>query len=495
MFEAVEGALKKIDKKAFEKREAKLRTHLLEMQYRILEAKSFPVVILINGVGASGKGETVNLLTEWMDPRHIRAHAVPEPTDEELQRPPMYRFWRKLPPKGSIGVFFGSWYTMPISEHVRGDAGTKRFEASLAEIRRFETMLVREGALVVKYWFHLGKKDQRKRLEDLSSHKKTAWQVTKEDWQDLDRCDEYRQTSERALSLTWSKEAPWTMVDARDAEARTLFVGETLLSAMHDRLAESADSAKKPEKPATRKVTTKGSAKRLASVDLTGKLEKDEFNKELVKWQRKLALLTRHKKFQKLSPVLVFEGADAAGKGGAIRRITRALDARIYEVIPVAAPSDEERAQPYLWRFWRHAPRDGKLIIFDRSWYGRVLVERVEGFCATADWKRAYDEINDFEMQLTDAGCPIAKFWLQISPEEQLRRFKEREQIKWKQFKITQEDWRNREKWDAYQIAASEMIEKTDTKHGPWTIVAAEDKNHARIAVLKTVCESIERAL
>lgn len=489
MFEAVEGELAKIDKKAFDKREARLRTLLLETQYKILEAQRFPVIILINGVDGAGKGETVNLLTEWMDPRHIHAHAVAKPTDEELERPPMYRFWRKLPPKGKIGVFFGSWYTRPIIEHAYDAWSKQEFADSLAEIRRFETMLVREGALIVKYWFHLSKKAQKKRLEELASDKWTSWRVTKEDWKNFARTDEFRRTSERALSQTWTDEAPWTLVDGRDAHARALFVGETLLSAMSDRLAVEEKPAAKP------KTAIKGSAARLTKLDLSPKVDKDSYEKRLAKAQRRLALLTRHKKFRSLSPVLVFEGADAAGKGGAIRRITRALDARIYEVIPVAAPTDEEKAQPYLWRFWRNAPRDGKVVIFDRSWYGRVLVERVEGFCATQDWRRAFDEINDFEQQLVGAGCPIAKFWLQISPAEQLRRFKEREDIAWKKFKITDEDWRNREKWSAYQIAASQMIEKTDTKAARWTVVAAEDKYHARLTVLDTICDTIERAL
>jgi len=490
MFEAVEGTLAKVDKEAFEQREAKLRTRLLDMQYRILEAKQFPVVILINGVTAAGKGETVNLLTEWMDPRHIHAHAMPPPTDEERERPPMYRFWRRLPARGKIGVFFGSWYSQPIIDQALGDSKRKTFEAALEEIRSFESMLAAEGALIVKYWFHLSKKDQKKRLDELSSDKRTAWRVMQEDWRDLEHCDDFRRLSERALARTWTDEAPWTLVDGRDPRARALFVGESLLSAMSDRMAEPAKE--KPRPPA------KSSGKKkplLASVDLSQKVEKDDYEKQLDKWQRKLALLTRHKNFGKLSPVLVFEGADAAGKGGAIRRITRALDARIYEVIPVAAPSDEEKAQPYLWRFWRHAPRDGKVVIFDRSWYGRVLVERVEGFCVESDWKRAYDEINEFERQLVDAGCPIAKFWLQISPAEQLRRFKEREQTKWKQFKITEEDWRNRDKWNAYQQAASDMIERTTTPHAPWTVVAAEDKSHARIEILRTVCATLSDAL
>jgi polyphosphate kinase 2 (PPK2 family) len=231
------------------------------------------------------------------------------------------------------------------------------------------------------------------------------------------------------------------------------------------------------------------------SLDLTRKLERSEYEELLAKYQRVLALLTQKRRFAKLSPVLVFEGMDAAGKGGAIRRVTRALDARLYDVHPIAAPSDEEKNQPYLWRFWRHAPRDGKLAIFDRSWYGRVLVERVEQFASEPTWMRAYSEINDFEQQLVRAGNVLAKFWLQISPEEQLRRFEERAATPFKRFKLSDEDWRNRDKWPAYERAASDMIERTSTERAPWTLVEAEDKYFARVKILRTLCEVIERAL
>ena len=505
MFEAVEGG-EKLDKATYEKRVAKLRAALLDMQYRVLTLKKFPVIVVIGGVEGAGKGETVNLLNEWMDPRHIQAHAVGAPTDEEAMRPPMYRFWRRLPAKGRIGMFFGSWYTMPIVSHVLGETSKKDLDLSMAEVRHFETMLAKEGALVVKYWFHLSKKDMKARLEELEEDKHNRWRVTKDDWKRFSMYDDYRRVSERALAETWTNDAPWTLVNGSDPRGRVLFVGESLLSAMADHLERFEGKAKpkakdEPEEQAEKKAEKKAAKPKkpkpsvLANVDFSQKLAKKEYEKQLDKWQRELALLTRHKKFEKLSPVLVFEGADAAGKGGAIRRVTQAIDARIYDVHPVAAPSDEERAQPYLWRFWRHAPRDGKFCIFDRSWYGRVLVERVEGFCSTSDWQRAYDEILDFEAQLVRAGCPISKFWLQISADEQLRRFKEREQTKWKQFKITDEDWRNREKWDAYQVAASEMIERTSTDFAPWTVVSAEDKYHARIQILKTICESIESAL
>ena len=230
----------------------------------------------------------------------------------------------------------------------------------------------------------------------------------------------------------------------------------------------------------------------LKTLDLTQKIEKKKFDAELEKYQGKLAMLTRHEKFKNMTVVAVFEGNDAAGKGGAVRRITSALDARQYNIVPIAAPTEEERAQPYLWRFWRHIPRKGCFTIFDRSWYGRVLVERVEGFCSKADWMRAYSEINDFEAQLVRNRIVVVKFWLTISKEEQLRRFKEREKIGFKRFKITEEDWRNREKWNDYERAVCDMVDRTSTEIAPWTLVEANDKNFARIKILKTLCQSIE---
>ncbi len=193
--------------------------------------------------------------------------------------------------------------------------------------------------------------------------------------------------------------------------------------------------------------------------------------------------------------VLVFEGNDAAGKGGSVRRIIQALDARSYRVIPVAAPTEEERDQPYLWRFWRNLPRKGRFAIFDRSWYGRVLVERVEGFCSQADWMRAYGEINDFEEQMVRHRTVVVKLWLSISKDEQLKRFEEREKIGFKRFKITDEDWRNREKWDEYEMAVCDMIDRTSSEIAPWTLVEANDKYFARVKVLETLCERIEVAL
>src|SRR6185369_3295855 len=288
-------------------------------------------------------------------------------------------------------------------------------------------------------------------------------------------------------------EAPWTIVEGTEPRYRYLTVGKAVLQGLRTRLDAARDKERSEHVPPM--IPAIDDLLLIRSLDLGKNISKEKYEAELTEYQRKLALLTRHDNFRKISVVAVFEGNDAAGKGGSIRRITSALDARQYRVVPVAAPTEEERAQPYLWRFWRHLPRRAKFAVFDRSWYGRVLVERVEGYCSQGDWMRAYSEINDFEEQLVRNKMVIVKYWLTISKDEQLRRFKEREQTGFKRFKITDEDWRNREKWEQYELAICDMIDRTSTEIAPWTLVEANDKNYARIKVLKTLCKAIERAL
>lgn len=493
MFEAAESH-RVLDKTTYDDALPALRERLLKAQYALLESRSFPVVVVVAGVPCSGRGETVRALSEWMDPRHLRVHAMGEASDEELERPPMWRFWRRLPPKGTIGVFFGSWYSDPIVTHALQKRGERHFSEALAEIARFEQMLSDEGTLVLKFWFHLTKKEQRRRMDKLWHDKRTRYRVTDEDRRRAAHYDEFRATSERALSATHAAHAPWIVLDGSDARYRNFNAARSLLEALEGKLASTDTKQPEPAPASQRTDAPRAAANVFRSLDLTRKLDKEQYSSELAQYQSRLAQLTRKRRFARLSPVLVFEGMDAAGKGGAIRRVTQALDARIYDIHAISAPSDEERAQPYLWRFWRHAPRDGKFAIFDRSWYGRVLVERVEGFAQPSEWGRAYDEINDFEQQLQRAGNVVVKFWLQISKETQLERFQEREQSPFKRFKITQEDWRNREKWDQYQLAASEMIERTSTEISPWTLVEAEDKYFARIKILRTICEALDAA-
>jgi polyphosphate:AMP phosphotransferase len=492
MFESAELG-HTIDKATYAEQEPLLREALLTAEFDLIEAKAFPVIILVGGVDGAGKGDTMNLLNAWMDPRHIQTHGMGPPSDEERERPRMWRFWRALPPKGKIGIFFGSWYTNPIVDRVLGHTGNTELNQSIQEVIRFEQMLTDEGALIIKFWFHLSKKQQRRRLKSLEKDPKTQWRVTKQDWQRFKHYDTFRQISEYTLRETSTAEAPWTVVEGADARYRNLMVGKILLEAMRNRL----DQPRKlgPSVQAPPLVPPIDHRHLLMTLDLTQKLKKKDYRRQLEHYQGTLNLLTRNPKFKTTSLIIVFEGADAAGKGGSIRRITSALDARYYQIIPIAAPTEEELAQPYLWRFWRHLPRRGRVIIFDRSWYGRVLVERVEGFCSEADWMRAYREINDFEAQLVRHNTILVKYWLTISPEEQLKRFKEREKIGFKRFKITEEDWRNRERWADYERAVCDMVERTSTEVTPWTLVAAEDKYFARIQILKVLCDRLKTVL
>ncbi len=481
-----------ISDRVYDRAEARLREALLKAQYELLESKSFPVIIVIGGVDGAGKSETVNILNKWMDPRHIVTHAFGETSAEERERPRMARYWRALPPKGRIGILFGAWHSDSIVNCVEGRTDDAGFELALAEIVHFERMLVEEGALILKFWLHLSKKVQKKRLTALVADASTRWRVTAEDWARYKCYDRFRKVSETALRETSTAHAPWMIIEGADANYRSLTAGRMLLDALKKRLAHRQPVTSRPAALPPAPIDGRTVFSRL---DYTARLPQKNYAKKLERYQGELALLTRHKKFRHKSVVVVFEGADAAGKGGAIRRITSALDARCYQIVPIAAPTEEERAQPYLWRFWRSLPRRGRVCIFDRSWYGRVLVERVEKFCAEQDWMRAYQEINDFEEQLVEAGSIVTKFWLSITKEEQLRRFRERERTPFKNFKITPDDWRNRKSWQAYANAVCDMVERTSNDDAPWILVAANDKNSARIHVLKTLCERIEAVL
>jgi polyphosphate:AMP phosphotransferase len=493
MFESAELG-HKISKANYAKALPELREALLDTQLELIKAAGFPVIILLGGVDGAGRGETVNLLNEWMDPRHIETHGMGDPTEEELQRPEMWRFWQALPPKGKIGMFLGSWYTSPIIDRVYGKIKREQIDNSMESIARFEKMLTDEGALILKFWMHLSKAKQEVRLKTLEKSSKTRWRVSARDWAHFKLYDKFRKVSERAISQTSTAESPWIIVEGEDSNYRSLTVGKVILEAIRKRIEENNVAATQqthvaPLLPAIDNLHI------LQRLNLNLKIEKKKYEDLLEKYQGKLNMLMRHPEMKDVSVVIVFEGNDAAGKGGSIRRVTQALDARYYQVIPVASPTEEERAQPFLWRFWRRLPRRGRVTIFDRSWYGRVLVERVEGFCSTYDWMRAYGEINDFEEQLIDSDTILFKFWLSISNEEQLRRFEERQNTGFKRFKITDEDWRNRKKWSEYEQAVCDMVDRTSNTHAPWTLVEANDKYYARIKILKTLCERLEAQL
>ncbi len=490
MFESAEIG-HAIDKDTYEARLPALREALLEAQYELKEQARFPVIVLINGVEGAGKGETVKLLNEWMDPRLIEVRTFDEKTDEELARPPAWRYWRQLPAKGRMGVFFGNWYSQMIQDRVHGDIKDGRLEQAINGAQRLERMLCDEGALIFKFWFHLSKQQMKARLKSLRDDPLHSWRISPLDWQQSRTYDRFVRFGERVVRRTSRDYAPWHVIEGVDANYRSLAVGQILLEGLQAALKAPTEPVRKVVASISESIDKRSL---IGSLDLSRHLEKDDYERQLIAEQARLAGLMRDKRMRRHALVAVFEGNDAAGKGGAIKRVAAALDPRQYHIVPIAAPTQDELAQPYLWRFWRQLPARGKFTVFDRSWYGRVLVERIEGFCSPADWMRAYGEINDFEEQLTDAGVVLVKFWLAIDEQTQLKRFKEREQIPFKRFKITEDDWRNREKWGAYRDAVGDMVDRTSSEVAPWTLVEANDKRWARVKVLRTINDALEAA-
>ncbi|MBN1607745.1 MAG: polyphosphate:AMP phosphotransferase [Polyangiaceae bacterium] len=522
MFETAELG-RELDKQAYESQVAALRTELLRLQ-RAVATAARPVYLLIHGVDGSGRGDVLNLLHEWLDARYLDTFALSDPTEEERQRPPYWRYWMHCPARGRIGVFFGSWHSQPIVRRVYGEINDAELEMALARATAFERALVEDGAVVIKLWLHISRAQQKKRYKRIEADRKAPWPVTKQDWKNHALYSEFRRVATRTLRLTSLPQAPWTVIEAGDARYRDIEVARQLVEQLGRGLAEPTaagspplampPSAPDPAGPAAQSPeqrppespdpptahnaassNAQGPATILDTLDLTQSLSRNEYDERLVRAQARLNRLARKMGKKQTAAVIVLQGWDAAGKGGAIRRVAHALDARNYRVVPIAAPSDEERAHHYLWRFWRHLPRLGRTTIFDRSWYERVLVERVEGFATEPEWRRAYGEINDFEEQLVEFGIVLVKYWLHISPDEQLRRFKEREGVPWKRHKITAEDYRNREKWPAYERAVADMIERTSTEYAPWTLVEGNDKHFARVKVVETFLDRLEHAL
>ena len=501
MFETAELG-RKVTKSEYKQRVPALRQALLAVQEELRQA-DFPVIVLFGGVDGAGKGEVVHALNEWMDPRWMVTHAFDRPTQEESERPEYWRFWRDLPPQGRIGLLLSAWYSMPLLRRAHG-GGDAEFEEALEEIVDFEKQLADDGAVIIKFWLHLGKKNQEKRFKRLEKDPLQAWRVTKRDWEHWRMYDAFVEAAERIIGRTSTGEAPWHIVEGVCPRYASLHVGDQLLDAIQRRLDDRAIerdttvershvalAEASPDEPRDHgeRLTV------LSTLDGSLRLDKLEYRKLLATYQGQLNLLQRRAREQKVSTILVFEGWDAAGKGGAIRRINAVLDSRAVQVISIGAPTDEERVHHYLWRFWRHLPRAGRVTIFDRSWYGRVLVERVEDLATEKEWRRAYAEINRFDQQLVAHGIVLIKFWMHISADEQLRRFNEREQTPWKRWKLTDEDWRNRERRADYEIAVHDMVERTSTRRAPWILVEANDKLHARIKVLRSICEALEERL
>jgi polyphosphate:AMP phosphotransferase len=502
MFDAVELG-QTVSKEEFKSRGLVLRQQLLETQIALSRSKDFGVMIDFAGVDGAGKGSTVNLLHAWMDTRLITTNAYGEPSEAERLHPRFWIFWRDLPCAGRIAMNLSGRYSQPILDHVHGRISDSDFDAQLRRIQTFERTLAADGMLILKFWMHLSRDAQKDRLDALEADPETAWRVTRRDWKHWELYEKFVDSAEKTIAETNTDFAPWHLIEGFDSNHRILTVAQILLDAVNSRLATTTQSSEgrflidssaleaqdsMPDAPS-------GHITVFDKLDMSKKLNKETYRRKLAKHQRRIHLLQRDALKHGSSSILVFEGPDAAGKGGTIRRLITTLDARHYEVMQYGAPTSEEQAHHYLWRFWRHLERSGRLTVFDRSWYGRVLVERVEGFACEGEWRRAFAEINDFEDQLIKHGTILVKFWLHITPEEQRARFEDRKLKPYKQWKLTSEDWRNRAKWYDYETAAHDMVKYTSTRVSPWELVPANSKNYARVKVLQTFGDYLESAL
>ncbi|MBE7380274.1 MAG: polyphosphate:AMP phosphotransferase [Leptolyngbya sp. SIO1E4] len=491
MFEAVELG-HKISKQDYSSALPQLRVELVNAQYELCQAP-LSMLILLMGDDRQSCNEVINHLGEWMDGRYIHNHFFGELTDEERERPRFWRYWRRLPQDGMTGVFVGAWALNTIAERLRNDISDKSFYRRCHHIYRFENMLAANGVLLLKFWFHQSKKDFKHRLKAAQKDPKKAWRIDEAEWQVYEQYEDFVSLSERYIRLTSSGITPWTLVETTCSRYRNLIVMQTISSALETRLAEPNPPPSSEKSPTV--YVNQSDRSVLDTLPLKTDTDWKAYREVLETYQARLKRLTRKARRAGVSSILVFEGWDAAGKGGVIRRLTQAMDAQDYRVIPIGAPTDEEKAHHYLWRFWQQVPRNGKVVVFDRSWYGRILVERVEGFAQSHEWQWAYSEINDFEEQLHEHGILMLKFWLHIDPDEQLRRFKAREQTPYKKYKITEEDYRNRDRWQDYEVAVTDMVSRTSTRYARWHLIPSNDKRHARIEVIKTFCESLEKRL
>ena len=489
MLEKIDLAIK-IDKETY-KNTIKEQSERLGLLQRECKEAGIPVMIVFEGMGASGKGTQINHLIQALDPRGFDVYANDKSTEEERMRPFLWRFWTKLPAQGRIALFDRSWYRQVTIERFDGKIPETVLPEAFHDIQSFERQLTDDGMVIIKLFLFISREDQKKRFGKLESSKETDWRVTKEDWRRNKDYGRYLAICEEMLERTDMDYAPWTIIEATDRDFASTKIMTHVADCLEDalRLRELRGERKEKEVPVRSEKYQNGV---LSGVDLTKAIKKEDYKKELDRLWEKLESLHSQIYRLRIPVVLGFEGWDAAGKGGAIKRLTSHLDPRGYKVYPTSAPNDLERVHHYLWRFWNHVPKAGHIAIFDRTWYGRVLVERIEGFCSENQWKQAYQEINEMENHMANAGAVVIKFWLHIDKDEQERRFMERQENPSKQWKITEEDWRNREKWDQYEAAVNEMLVRTSTTYAPWIVVEGNCKYYARVKVLKTVVEALE---
>jgi len=477
---------RKIDTKSFEKQIPDLRENLGRLQ-RSCRDQGIPVVIVIEGWNASGITHVTGEIVRAIDPRGFDLHATGRPSEFESAHHLLWRFFIKTPEKGRIAIFARSWYSRALAEEISGLDLKQAVKNATSSIRVFERQLADDGVVVLKFFLHISKEEQRKRLLDREKDQLTSWMITRGDWDFHNQYDSYLPVIEQFIEETDTPHAPWRTVESTDPGYATITVLTEITRALQRRL-DGKDI------PKTNSSGNGGVSKKKYIVPDPGPktvVSDTEYTSLLKEYQDKVREAQYLLYKRKIPLIIVYEGWDAAGKGGNILRLIGNMNPRGYEVVPVSRPNDYEMGHHYLWRFYMRFPKAGHITVFDRSWYGRVLVERVEGYCRDDEWKRAYREINETEEIFRKNGGGIIKFWLEIDRDEQLKRFRQREQDSRKQWKMTAEDWRNREKWDEYREALTDMLCRTDTPYAPWTVIESNDKYHARLKALQTVSDYI----
>lgn len=479
----------KLAKNEYNKRMDALGEKLGEVQRKARE-KQRPIIIAFEGWRGARRSTIINKIMQQMDARGFNVFSSVKMSDDDRLMPFFTYFWQHLPAKGGITVYHRSWYYLKNECDIQFKAEKDKWlHTSFEHINTFEKQLTDDNYILIKFFLHISEKKQQ---DNLAKNYKTLGKAWKEISPAYDESGEYELFLERydkMIEATDTANAPWHIIGADDSRSAQVDIFSVIIDTIEHALQMSEQA------PAIDTARPQLNYNILGQVDLSKTVDKKEYKNKLDKYQERLRML-QIEMFQAGIPAVIgFEGWDAAGKGGAIRRLTAALDPLGFRVNPVAAPNEVENKFHYLWRFWTRLPKPGSIAIFDRTWYGRVMVERIEGLATVNEWQRAYDEIKDMEAQWAECGCAIAKFWLHIDQNEQLKRFKEREENPVKTWKITDEDWRNRAKWDEYEKAVNEMLVRTDTSYAPWTIVEANDKYYARLKVLKTVIDLFESKL
>ena len=464
-----------------------LRERLMAQQQLIRE-KKLPVIVLVEGWAGAGKGSLIGELISEIDPRFYNVTSPAVVPEAEERYPFLYPFAKAIPENGKIMFYNSGWMESAVRKFLRRDITKKEYRGRVRQVQEFERQLRDGGYLMLKLFLDIGEDEQKERLRAQKKNYETEWRVTEDDlWQHREY-DQFKETYKDFMAET-GETVPWHVLDG---EKRKKAVRDALrlLVELIDKGLEEGRYVGKPFKEKFPLVAMP----KLAEVDLSPTISDEDYDEQLKKLQKRLGELHNLVYRRKIPVVLCYEGWDAAGKGGNIRRIAKPLDPRGFDVMPIASPEPHELNRQYLWRFWTRLPRSGHICIFDRTWYGRVMVERLEGFCSEDDWKRAYNEINEFERQLTDWGAVVLKFWIHIDQDTQLARFTDRQNTPEKQWKLTEEDWRNREKWPQYEAAIDEMIEKTSTENAPWYIIESNDKKYARIKTLRLLIDALEKA-